>query len=147
MKPQLPPNQIAAKGTRMDETLDINLQLPPLAPLQDHTLPHQRAPLPSHNSQFNHINLRRGKLIAAAQVSQTTSQVDLQVEGVHLDELELGSLRGDLDELSLHLNFWTRDGRGRLCVGNPRFSGLSGKKLSGGFRWDRDVLRLEKTVL
>ena len=29
----------------------------------------------------------------------------------------------------------------------PRFSGLRGEAVSGGFRWERDVIRLEKVVL
>lgn len=64
-----------------------------------------------------------------------------------LDELELASLRGDLHEVSCSLNFDSHTGRGKLSLANPRYSGLRGESLSGGFRWERDVVRLEKLVL
>lgn len=67
--------------------------------------------------------------------------------GLKLDELELASLRGEVQEVSLSLNFDTRMGRGKVSVSGPRFSGLQGEALSGGVRWERDVIRLEKAVL
>lgn len=38
-------------------------------------------------------------------------------------------------------------GRGKAHLVRPRFSGLMGDSVSGGFRWERDVLRLEKVVV
>lgn len=73
--------------------------------------------------------------------------VDAAVMGLKLDELELASLRGEVQEVSLNLNFDTRMGRGKVNVAGPRFSGLQGEALSGGVRWERDVIRLEKAVL
>ncbi len=73
--------------------------------------------------------------------------VDAAVMGLKLDELELASLRGEVQEVSLSLNFDTRMGRGKVSVAGPRFSGLQGEALSGGVRWERDVIRLEKAVL
>ena len=64
-----------------------------------------------------------------------------------LDELELASLRGDLQEVSASLNFASQTGRGKLSLHCPRYSGLQGESLSGGLRWERDVVRLEKVVL
>ena len=57
----------------MDETLDIQLQLPPLASFQsaaaDQALHYSPlATEPGPRELFNKINLRRGKLLAAAQV-------------------------------------------------------------------------------
>lgn len=112
----------------------------------------------------------------------------MQVAALKLDELELASLRGDLQvrgwlhllwqpglpslnfagelasaqyqssevmvrpltpvqEVSCSLNFDSHTGRGKLSLANPRYSGLRGDNLSGGFRWERDVVRLEKLVL
>jgi hypothetical protein len=59
-----------------------------------------------------------------AQVNKSTSQVDVQVLNLKLDELELASLRGDLQEAALHVNFDTRMGRGAVNVTGPRYSGL-----------------------
>ena len=59
-----------------------------------------------------------------SQVNKSTSQVDVQVLNLKLDELELASLRGDLQEAALHVNFDTRMGRGAVNVIGPRFSGL-----------------------
>ena len=81
------------------------------------------------------------------QVNASSSVVDAAVMGLQLDELELASLRGEVQEVSLNLNFDTRVGRGKVNVAGPRFSGLQGEALSGGVRWERDVIRLEKAVL
>ena len=69
------------------------------------------------------------------------------MQNLRLDELELASLRGELAEASCGLNFATQTGRGKLSLLAPRYSGLRGESLSGGFRWERDVVRLEKVVL
>lgn len=63
-------------------------------------------------------------VLARPQVNRSTSQVDCQVTGLALDELELASLRGTVQEAALHVNFDTRMGRGNLKVAGPRFSGL-----------------------
>lgn len=52
-----------------------------------------------------------------------------------------------LQEVSCSLNFESHSGRGKLALASPRYSGLRGDSLSGGFRWERDVVRLEKLVL
>ncbi len=52
-----------------------------------------------------------------------------------------------LQEVSCSLNFDTHTGRGKVSLANPRYSGLRGDSLSGGFRWERDVVRLEKLVV
>ena len=52
-----------------------------------------------------------------------------------------------VQEVSCSLNFDSHTGRGKLSLANPRYSGLRGDNLSGGFRWERDVVRLEKLVL
>ena len=57
-------------------------------------------------------------------MNKSTSQVDVQVLNLKLDELELASLRGDLQEAALHVNFDTRMGRGAVNVTGPRYSGL-----------------------
>lgn len=73
--------------------------------------------------------------------------VDAAVMGLQLDDLELESLRGELKEVSLSVNFDTRMGRAVVNVEGPRFSGLQGEALSGVVRWERDVIRLDKAVL
>ena len=65
-----------------------------------------------------------GGRLPCVQVNGSTSQVDCQVVGLALDELELASLRGTVQEAGLHVNFDTRMGRGQLQVAGPRFSGL-----------------------
>lgn len=64
-----------------------------------------------------------------------------------LDELELASLRGEVQEASLHLDLGARLGRGAWAVAGPRYSGLRGDSLAGAARWDRDVVRLERCIL
>lgn len=81
------------------------------------------------------------------QVNKSTSIVEGTLKGLQLDELELASLRGVVQELGVHVNFDARQGRGRLNLAGPRFSGLQGQSLDGALRWERDLIRLERTTL
>jgi hypothetical protein len=113
--------------------------------------PQQSLPAPAQQ-QFkaksgSSVSIRCGQLLAAATMDAAGSQLDVRVANVKLDELELASLRGELQEVSCSLNFQGQTGRGRLSLASPRYSGLRGENLSGGFRWERDVVRLEKLVL
>ena len=69
------------------------------------------------------------------------------MQGLKLDELELASLRGEVQEASLRLDLEARQGRGQVAVQGPRFSGLQGESLSTAVRWERDVVRLERANL
>lgn len=68
-------------------------------------------------------------------MNKSTSQVDVQVLNLKLDELELASLRGNLQEAALHVNFDTRMGRGAVTVTGPRFSGLQVRLRLRGMVW------------
>lgn len=104
-------------------------------------------PLDNDRASGSAFNVRCGQLSAAGTLDARGRQLDFRMANVRLDELELASLRGDLHEISCSLNFESQTGRGRLNVGAPRYSGVSGESLSGGFRWERDVVRLEKCAL
>ena len=82
-----------------------------------------------------------------AQVNAAASRVACAVRGLALDELELASLRGEVQDAAVAVNLEEREGRGSLSVLGPRFSGLQGTGLSTSFRWERDVVRLERAVL
>ena len=58
------------------------------------------------------------------QINSDTNRVQMQVRGLTLDELELASLRGDLQNLSLDLNFLKKEGRGELQMSNPRHTSI-----------------------
>ncbi len=73
-------------------------------------------------------------------MNRSTSQVDCQVTGLALDELELASLRGTVQEAALHVNFDTRMGRGNLKVAGPRFSGLQARLAATPPRWPAHAL-------
>ena len=160
---------VHARGMRPDEGLDVELSLP-LFPessggeeegeqgkAEDNAggtmveeIDKQQYMQPtssSSNSMGSSVSVRCGQLSAAATVDADGSQLDMRVTNVKLDELELASLRGELQEISCSLNFQSQTGRGRVNLTAPRYSGLRGDSLSGGFRWERDVLRLEKLVL
>lgn len=70
-----------------------------------------------------------------------------QIKGLKLDELELGSLRGEVEEATLRLDLEARHGRGQVAVRGPRFSGLQGESLNTALRWEKDVVRLERANL
>ncbi|CAL8466123.1 g5659 [Coccomyxa elongata] len=99
------------------------------------------------NQQGGNFVLRCGQLLMSAEVNAKASRVECAVQGLLLDELELASLRGEVQEASLSLNLESRLGRAVVSVAGPRFSGLQGQSLSGAFRWERDVVRLERAVL
>ena len=105
------------------------------------------ASAPASPAGGGHLLLRCGQLLVAGDVDAAGSQLDFRVQSLKLDELELASLRGDLAEASCSLHFGSQTGRGKLALQAPRFSGLRGESLSGGFRWERDVVRLERVVL
>lgn len=46
-----------------------------------------------------------------------------------------------------HAAWPLQSGRGKVHLARPRYSGLMGESLSGGFRWERDVVRLERVVV
>lgn len=81
------------------------------------------------------------------QVNARASQVECAVQNLLLDELEVASLRGEVQEAALSLNLESRLGRALFSIAGPRFSGLQGQSLSGALRWERDVVRLERAVL
>lgn len=68
------------------------------------------------------------------QVNQRGSQVAVAVEHLHLDELELGSLRGQLTSCNVDVDLGARQGRGRLMLVQPKYSGLRGNSLTANAR-------------
>ncbi|KAK9804274.1 hypothetical protein WJX72_004315 [[Myrmecia] bisecta] len=139
---------IHAKGLRPDEVLDVDLLLPLSAEAQARA---GGALQPTSGSWQEtgggHFALRCGQLNLQAQVNGSSSQIQVGVAGLALDELELASLRGEVQEASLALNFEERSGRGQVQVAGPRFSGLQGQHLAASFRWEQDIVRLEKSIL
>jgi len=141
---------LKAEGVRSDELLDFSIDLKETGDWLSHT-PQVEGGIEetkkSEGVKGARFSLKQGKLEISSRLNSATNQVQMQIRGLTLDELELASLRGDLQELSLDLNFLKREGRGEVLVITPRFSGLLGEVLSGGFRWERDVVRLEKMIL
>lgn len=144
-----------ARGLRADETLDVDFALPlfPQVALEAGN-PAEAAQEKEgiwadgdHATLGSSLSARCGQLLMTATMDAPGSLVEVRVANVHLDELELASLRGELQEVSCSLNFKAQTGRGRVSLTGPRYSGLSGESLSGGVRWERDVIRLEKMVL
>lgn len=127
------------KGMRPDETLDIEVDLPLISDKDRKEA----------KSTFgdSYMNLRYGKLQASGAVVDDGASMDFRIANIKLDELELASLRGDLQEISCAVNFKTQTGRGRASILAPKYSGIQGESLSGGFRWEKDVFRLEKIAL
>ncbi len=53
----------------------------------------------TNNNKGGRVALRCGQLLVSAQVGEAQGQVDLNVQHLNLDELELASLRGDVQEV------------------------------------------------
>lgn len=131
---------VHGKGMRPDETLDVEINLQSIMNQLD---------MGSGPSKFgeSYLNLRCGRLQASGSVMENGSLMDFRVANIKLDDLEFASLRGELQEISCDINFSTQTGRGRASILAPKYTGLQGENLSGGFRWEKDVFRLEKFVL
>lgn len=128
------------KGMRPDETLDIEINLQSIMNQLD------KGSAPSKFGE-SYLNLRCGRQQASGSVMDNGSLMGFRVANIKLDDLEFASLRGELQEISCDINFSTQTGRGRASILGPKYTGLQGESLSGGFRWEKDVFRLEKFVL
>lgn len=91
-------------------------------------------------------SLRQTRLCCICWVGAALPRVHQPIKAAHTRHA-LPHPVGPLQEVSCSLNFGSHTGRGKLSLANPRYSGLRGDWLSGGFRWERDVVRLEKLVL
>ena len=91
------------------------------------------------------FSLRNRDLRLEAQMAPSSSKVE--VLNLNLDELELASLRGTVDKGLIDLDFGAQSGRGNVQVTGPRFSGLQGESLFGSFRWEGDIVRLERAIV
>ena len=135
------------KGMRPDETLDVEIDLPVILNRFKYDVEMSEGQKSSKDVEESYLNLRCGRLQASGSVLENGTAMDLRVANIKLDDLELASLRGELQEISCAVNFKTQTGRGRASIVAPKYSGLHGESLSGGFRWEKDVFRLEKFVL
>ena len=135
------------KGMRPDETLDVEIDLPVILNRFKYDTPPPEDQRLSKGIEESYLNLRCGRLQASGSVLENGTALDLRVANIKLDDLELASLRGELQDISCAVNFKTQTGRGRASILAPKYSGLHGESLSGGFRWEKDVFRLEKFVL
>lgn len=93
------------------------------------------------------LTLTQGKLRVDASMNSSGSGVNLMMKNLNLDKLEMASLRGQVEELGINLDFHKKLGRGNLTISRPKFSGLLGESLSGSLRWERNILRLERSIL
>jgi len=137
------------KGMRPDEIIDLEVDMPHLM-----SQINRKESVNSSSSAYldvgdrdSYMNARCGRLQASGSISKDGSAMDFRLANVKLDDLEFASLRGELQEVSCAINFKTQTGRGRASIIGPKYSGILGDSLSGGFRWEKDVLRLEKIVL
>jgi len=100
----------------------------------------------NEHGKFQSIfSLRNRDVRVDARVNSKGTMVDLR--NLRLDELELGSLRGTVDKGLVDLDFDAQSGRGNVLITGPRFSGLQGESLSGSFRWEGDIIRLERATV
>ena len=162
--------KVQARGLRPDEGIDIDLKLPAELRSVNETVAEKSkalprklsneglgtspglekeadaAVLPEPSSNFQTMfSLRNRDLRLEMNMDTTAAKVDLR--NLRLDELELASLRGTVDKAFIDLNFQEQTGRGNVSVTGPRFSGLQGESLGGSFRWEQDIIRLERAII
>ncbi|MAD20600.1 MAG: hypothetical protein CMJ52_10720 [Planctomycetaceae bacterium] len=162
--------KVQARGLRPDEGIDIDLTLPTEFKedagkvVEDKTMKEKNLlknasttdttskmetsedSRSEESSTFQTMfSLRNRDLRMEVNMDSTAAKVDLR--NLRLDELELASLRGTVDKAFLDLNFEDQTGRGNVSVTGPRFSGLQGESLGGSFRWEGDIIRLERAIV
>ncbi|CAG9460725.1 unnamed protein product [Pedinophyceae sp. YPF-701] len=129
----------SSRGVAASEQLTLRLST------DDADAPARQARAPDAAPQLGgEFKLTQGPMRVNASVNPAGSHARLDVSGLPLDELELASLRGNLRELSVDLNFTERLGRGAIDVQNPKFSGVQGESVCGYVRWEDDLVRLER---
>uniref|UniRef100_A0A6V7QQ20 Translocation and assembly module TamB C-terminal domain-containing protein n=1 Tax=Ananas comosus var. bracteatus TaxID=296719 RepID=A0A6V7QQ20_ANACO len=100
----------------------------------------------AEDRRFVSISLQKGQLRANAYYNPQNS-TNLEVRNLPLDELELASLRGNIQKAEVQLNFQKRRGHVQLSVLHPKFSGVLGEALDVAARWSGDVITIKKSVL
>lgn len=137
------------KGMRPDEVIDLEVDMPHLMSQinRKESVGSSAFAYSNVGDRDSYMNARCGRLQASGSISKDGSAMDFRLANVKLDDLEFASLRGELQEISCAINFQNQTGRGRASIIGPKYSGILGDSLSGGFRWEKDVLRLEKIVL
>ena len=163
--------KVQARGLRPDEGIDVDLKLPTELKVVNESGPNEslsketdlvlekgsenaekedekngEESTPSLLSAFQSMfSLRNRDLRFEMNMDSRAAKVDLR--NLRLDELELASLRGTVDKAFIDLNFEEQTGRGNVSVTGPRFSGLQGESLGGSFRWEGDIIRLERAII
>jgi hypothetical protein len=100
---ELTENKISAhgKGMRPDETLDLELDFSAIAERRE------SRPVIFGDS---YVNLRCGRMQGSGSVVEDGALLDFRIANIKLDDLELASLRGELQEISCVVNFNTHTG-------------------------------------
>merc|ERR1712078_509301 len=134
------------RGMRPDESVDIDLNLPQILSFlknknswetPDAATPSEATPLGTNEGDKGQVPSDEASGSAAA---GQKSSFNFRNRGLRC--------RAGLDEQAkFNLDLSNRTGRGDVSVAGPRFSGLAGDLLSGCFRWDGDVIRLEQALL
>ncbi|XP_023524011.1 uncharacterized protein LOC111788077 isoform X2 [Cucurbita pepo subsp. pepo] len=120
---------------RPDESLSVEI-VGSLKPSSDN----------SSKSKLFSFNLQRGQLRVNA-CYQPFRSAHLELRHLPLDDLELASLRGEIQRAEIELDLQKKRGHGVLSVLGPKFSGVVGEAFDIAARWSGDVITLEKTIL
>jgi hypothetical protein len=67
-------------------------------------------------------------------VNRAGTEASLRAANLRLDELEVGSLRGELQEATVEVDLGARAGKAALAVEGPRYSGLRARSFQSAFR-------------
>ncbi|KAM7259217.1 hypothetical protein ACFE04_014958 [Oxalis oulophora] len=121
---------------RPDETLALEV-VGPLQPSSEEN---------AQNGKLLSFSLQKGQLRANV-CFRPQHLATLEVRHLPLDELELASLRGNIQRAEIQLNLQKRKGHGMLSVLKPKFSGVLGEALDVAARWSGDVITIEKSIL
>eukprot|EP00898_Chlorokybus_atmophyticus_P000645 jgi/Chlat1/1581/Chrsp123S00083 len=90
------------------------------------------------------FSLRKGQMRTDVKHSSRGTQVSLN--SLPLNELELGALRGMIEQATVELDYMRQTGDGNITVLRPRFSGLQGTEMQTGFKWSGDTVTVQQVL-
>jgi len=91
------------------------------------------------------VNIRRNNLKISADVDDFAGSVD--IAGLSIDDLEIASLRGKLENASAKIDLRERVGDGSVQIKQPRLSGIGGELFEADVQWNDRVVSLQRASL
>ena len=91
------------------------------------------------------MNIRRNNLKISADIDDFAGNVE--IAGLSIDDLEIASLRGKVENAHAKIDLRERVGEGSVQIKQPRLSGIGGELLEADIQWSDRVVSLQRASL